>query len=54
MLQALDNDVVAEILAATRAMPSWKACELDNMSWDGTAEENTKKYLDKSGGGLEE
>lgn len=44
--------VVAEILAATHAMPSWRACELENTSWDGTAEENTKKYLDISGGGI--
>ena len=54
ILPALDNDFIAEILAITRSLPTWKACELENTSWDGTAEENTKKYLDKSGGGFEE
>jgi hypothetical protein len=48
---ALNNDVIAEILAATRAMPSWKACEMEGMSWDGTAEENIKKYISSIGVG---
>lgn len=47
-LPPLNNDVIAEILAATRAQPSWRACELENTSWNGTAEENVKKYLDLS------
>jgi hypothetical protein len=42
---ALNNDVIAEILAATRAMPSWKACELENTSWVGTADDNIKRYM---------
>lgn len=41
---ALNQNVVNEILAATRAMPSWKACELEGTSWAGTAEENIEKY----------
>ncbi|KAH9033278.1 hypothetical protein EDB85DRAFT_2229768, partial [Lactarius pseudohatsudake] len=45
----LSNDDVAKILAAARAQPSWKACELENAGWNGTADENTKKYLDITG-----
>jgi hypothetical protein len=41
----LNNDVIADILAATRNMPSWKACQIEGISWTGTAEENTDKYL---------
>jgi hypothetical protein len=40
----LNNDVVAEILAASRAMPSWKACEMEGTDWSGTAAENAEKY----------
>ncbi|KAI0263011.1 hypothetical protein BC834DRAFT_971563 [Gloeopeniophorella convolvens] len=40
----LNQDVIADILAATRAMPSWKACMVEGMSWSGTAEENSQKY----------
>jgi hypothetical protein len=29
---ALNEDVIAEIVAATRAMPSWTASEVDGMS----------------------
>lgn len=43
-LEPLDTDVIAEILTATRAMPSWKDCE-EGKSWTGTAEENIQKYL---------
>ncbi|KIJ50472.1 hypothetical protein M422DRAFT_245759 [Sphaerobolus stellatus SS14] len=38
------GDVINTILAATRAMPSWKACQIEGTSWDGTAEENIQKY----------
>lgn len=41
----LNADVINEILAATRAMPTWKACEVEGMSWDGTANENIEKYI---------
>ena len=30
---ALNADVISDILAATRAMPSWKACEIEGTSW---------------------
>ncbi|KAK1223047.1 hypothetical protein PQX77_014083 [Marasmius sp. AFHP31] len=46
---ALNNDVIAEILAATRASPSWKACEMEGTSWTGTAEENIEKYISTIG-----
>jgi hypothetical protein len=42
---ALNADVISEVLAATHAMPSWKACEIEGMSWPGTAEENIQKYV---------
>jgi hypothetical protein len=48
-LGELNDNVIAEIVVAAHAQPSWKACDLDNMTWEGTAEENTKKYLDKAG-----
>ena len=40
-----NENVTADILAATRAMPSWRECVLEGTSWTGTAEENRKKYL---------
>jgi hypothetical protein len=42
---ALNEDIIEKILAATRAMPSWKACQLEGTSWAGMAEENTQKYV---------
>jgi len=41
---ALNAGIIADILAATRAMPSWKACQMEGTSWTGTAEENVRKY----------
>ncbi|KIY53582.1 hypothetical protein FISHEDRAFT_6321, partial [Fistulina hepatica ATCC 64428] len=41
---ALNEDVINDILAATRAMPSWKACEMEGTAWTGTAEENIQKH----------
>ena len=46
---ALNADVIADILAATRAMPSWKACQVEGTSWTGTAEENMQKYVSSIG-----
>jgi hypothetical protein len=48
---ALNADVIADILgiAATHAMPSWKACEIEGMSWTGTVEENIQKYASSIG-----
>jgi len=46
---ALNADVIACILAATCAMPSWKACQVEGTSWTGTAEENIQKYVSSIG-----
>jgi len=46
---ALNADVIADILAATHAMPSWKACQMEGTSWTGTGEENIKKYVSSIG-----
>jgi len=46
---ALNADVIADILAATRAMPSWKACQVEGTSWTGTVEENIQKYVSSIG-----
>ncbi|KAJ2916641.1 hypothetical protein MD484_g3776, partial [Candolleomyces efflorescens] len=46
---ALNENVIADILAATRAMPSWKACQIEGTSWNGTAEENIEKYVSSIG-----
>lgn len=40
----LNADVIADILAASHAMPSWRACQMEGTSWTGTAEENIEKY----------
>jgi hypothetical protein len=42
-------DVVEEILAYQRTMPSWKAMQQENMGWEGTAEDNIKKYVENVG-----
>ncbi|KAH9946371.1 uncharacterized protein BXZ73DRAFT_86508 [Epithele typhae] len=39
------NDALADILAAQRKMPTWRACVAENTSWDGTADENVQKYV---------
>ncbi|KIY52236.1 hypothetical protein FISHEDRAFT_35438 [Fistulina hepatica ATCC 64428] len=46
---ALNEDVINDILAATRAMPSWKACEMEGTAWTGTAEENIQKHVSSIG-----
>jgi len=43
-LVELNARVIEDILAATRASASWKACEEENRIWKGTAEENIRKY----------
>jgi len=45
----LNSDVIAEILSATRAMPLWKACQVEGTSWTGMAEENIQKYVSSIG-----
>jgi hypothetical protein len=44
-LPTLNTDIIAEILVAMCAMPSWKACEMEGTSWNGTVEENIQKYV---------
>jgi hypothetical protein len=41
----LNAGVIADILAATHAMPSWKACQMENTSWSGTTDENIQRYV---------
>lgn len=41
----LNNGVIAAILAATRESASWRACQMEGTSWDGTAEENRAQYM---------
>lgn len=43
------ENLIAEILAARRAMPSWKACRVEGTSWTGTAEENIRTYVSTIG-----
>jgi len=43
-LPALNRNNIADILAATYSLPSWKACVVDGTSWNGTAEENIQRY----------
>ena len=45
----LNAGVIADILAATHAMPSWKACKMENTSWSGTADENIRRYVSSIG-----
>jgi len=45
----MNEDVVNDILAATHAMPSWKACQMEGTTWTGTGEENIKKYVSSIG-----
>ena len=44
-LEDLNPGVIADILSATHAMPSWKACQMENTTWGGTAVENIEKYV---------
>lgn len=41
----LNEAVISDILSATRASPSWKACQMEGTSWTGTADENIQKYF---------
>ncbi|KAI9462245.1 hypothetical protein HD554DRAFT_2196012 [Boletus coccyginus] len=42
---ALTSNTIHEILEATRSMPSWKECQKEGMSWNGTADENVERYI---------
>lgn len=46
VIQPPTPGVIEELLAFQRTMPSWKAWERESMDWEGTAEENTKKYVE--------
>ena len=46
---AFDADIVNNILAAMHAMLLWKACQIEGMSWTGTAGENTLTYISSIG-----
>lgn len=43
--RTLDDVVIGNILAATWARPTWKACQIEGTSWTGTGEENKERYL---------
>jgi hypothetical protein len=45
----MNDGAIAEILTATRAMPSWRACVMEGTSWTGKAEENIGKYVSLTG-----
>ena len=45
----MNADVISNILADSRAMPSWKACQMEGTSWTGTGEENIEKYVSSIG-----
>ena len=42
---SLNAGVIEQILAATRASASWKACMEEGTRWTGTTEENIQKYV---------
>jgi len=39
-------DLVEELLASQHSMPSWKAAQMESMGWEGTTEDNVKRYLE--------
>lgn len=45
----LNDQVIADILAASRTMPTWRACQMEGTTWAGTAEENIKEYVSNIG-----
>ncbi|KAG2368939.1 hypothetical protein BDR07DRAFT_1447953 [Suillus spraguei] len=46
---ALNEDVIPDILAATHAIPSRRACVMEGTSWSSTAEDNIQKYTSSIG-----
>ena len=42
-------ELVEELMAYQHTMPSWKAWQREIMGWEGTAEENTEKYVENIG-----
>lgn len=49
MIMPPTDDLIKELMAVQRTMPSWKASQKDAMGWEGTAEENMKKYVENIG-----
>ncbi|KAL5478629.1 hypothetical protein ACEPAI_2814 [Sanghuangporus weigelae] len=45
----LNADDINEILQATWKSESWKACQMEGTSWNGTAAENIHKYISTIG-----
>ena len=45
----MNDNLIAEILAVQRTMPTWKACVIEGTSWDGTAEDNIRRYMSTVG-----
>ena len=42
-------DLIEELKTFQQTTRSWKAWEREAMSWEGTAEENTQKYVENIG-----
>jgi len=42
-------DLVQQLLAFQHTMPSWKAAQIESMTWEGTTEENIKRYAENVG-----
>ena len=42
-------DLIEKLKVFQHTLPSWKAWEKETRSWEGTAEENTQKYIENIG-----
>jgi len=42
-------DLVEQLLEFQHSMPSWKAAQIESMAWEGTTEENIKRYAENVG-----
>ena len=42
-------DVIENLMKYQHNMPSWKAWQKESMGWEGTGEENMKKYIEEIG-----
>ncbi|EIW76852.1 hypothetical protein CONPUDRAFT_110500 [Coniophora puteana RWD-64-598 SS2] len=49
LLTPPNGDLVAQLMAVQRTMPSWKEWQKETMGWEGTAEENIKRYVENVG-----
>ena len=41
--------LIEDLLAYQCTTPSWKAWQRETMGWEGTAEDNMKKYVENIG-----